>query len=189
MADVGGSEFQPKVVSRSSLVGTVIVLYGPKAVGKTQIAMLLERALGIHHLDCDVLITGWLAAGIQPHPTEGWLDQVEGTVLAALAEWELLSVEATGAWPCDWQLADDVEHAGHGVHRIWVHAPWQTTLERLRRRESSDRVPASEDEARVIYEAATEQASIHDFDLAIPTAEPLDQQNVVGTVGGLLRPK
>ena len=43
---------------------TVLVLYGPKAVGKSQVADVLQRRLGVHYVDADRLVLDLLAAGV-----------------------------------------------------------------------------------------------------------------------------
>jgi dephospho-CoA kinase len=42
---------------------TAIVLYGPKAVGKSWVAEVLRTHLGVAHVDADELVLGLLAAG------------------------------------------------------------------------------------------------------------------------------
>jgi hypothetical protein len=89
-------------------MATAIVLYGPKAVGKSWVAQALADRLGVEHVDVDALVLGLLATGVRPDPTDGWLAWVEQRVVAALDTHQLVSVEATGAWDSDWRLADDL---------------------------------------------------------------------------------
>lgn len=95
-------------------MATVIVLYGPKAVGKSWVAQALVDRLGVRHVDVDALVLDLLAAGVRPDPADGWLAWVEQRVVAALDTYPLVSVEATGAWDSDWRLADDLEARGVG---------------------------------------------------------------------------
>jgi len=104
-------------------MATVIVLYGPKAVGKSWVAQALVDRLGVRHVDVDALVLDLLAAGVRPDPADGWLAWVEQRVVAALDTHPLVSVEATGAWDSDWRLADDLEARGVRVLRVWVSAP------------------------------------------------------------------
>lgn len=102
-------------------MATAIVLYGPKAVGKSWVAEVLRTHLGVAH----------------------W---VRRRVVDALARHALVSVEATGAWDSDWRLADDLEVAGARVLRVWVSAPREVAMGRLAGR-TSRRVPVSAEEA------------------------------------------
>ena len=121
-------------------MATVIVLYGPKAVGKSWVAQALVDRLGVRHVDVDALVLDLLAAGVRPDPADGWLAWVEQRVVAALDTHPLVSVEATGAWDSDWRLADDLEARGVRVLRVWVSAPKHVTLQRLEER-TARRVP------------------------------------------------
>ena len=54
-------------------MATVIVPYGPKAVGKSWVAQALVDRLGVRHVDVDALVLDLLAAGVRPDPpTAGW---------------------------------------------------------------------------------------------------------------------
>ena len=64
-------------------MATVIVLYGPKAVGKSWVAQVLAERLGVHHVDVDALVLDLLDAGARPDPADGWLAWVEQRVAAA----------------------------------------------------------------------------------------------------------
>ncbi len=163
----------------------MVVLYGPKAVGKTQIARLLERDLGVHYVDCDVLVADAVAAGKEPDPNDGWLAEVEAALRTALAESDTASLEATGAWPSDWRLAEDLVALGHHVVRVWVSTAWPTSLERLRNR-TEPRVAVSEHDAETIYLRASSAASGEVFDLRIDTTEPLDEGQLRRDLGSLL---
>ena len=65
-------------------MATVLVLYGPKAVGKSWVARALADQLGVHHVDVDAVVLELLAAGARPDPADGWLAWVEQRVAAAL---------------------------------------------------------------------------------------------------------
>lgn len=155
-------------------MATVIVLYGPKAVGKTQIARLLERAIGCLYVDCDALIGDRVGRGVVPHPVDGWLLQVQEALRDALRRSELVSVEATVAWDSDWRLARELEEEGLRVVRIWVSTSWPVSLQRLRLRDDR-RVPMTETEAEAIYQRATARVLEEAFDLTIDTSQPLDK--------------
>jgi hypothetical protein len=79
------------------MAATVVVLYGPKAAGKSQVAAILRAQHGLTPIDPDVLVLDLLARGGRPHPWLGWLPQVEDAVERALQTSVAGSVEATGA--------------------------------------------------------------------------------------------
>jgi chloramphenicol 3-O-phosphotransferase len=54
----------------------VVVLYGPKAAGKSQVAEVLQAEHGVMHIDVDLVVLRLLDAGIRPHPQHGWLSQI-----------------------------------------------------------------------------------------------------------------
>jgi hypothetical protein len=93
-------------------MATAIVLYGPKAVGKSWVAQVLGERLGAEHVDADELVLDLLAAGTRPDPGDGWLPEVHRRVVDALQRHAPVSVEATGAWDSNWRLADDLEAPG-----------------------------------------------------------------------------
>jgi len=145
----------------------VVVLFGPKAVGKSTIARLLQQYGGVYHVDPDALVLTLIAAGGQPDPDTGWLHPVEQAVRVALARhhrW--VAVEATGAWESDWALVDHLERSGTRVVRVWVVAPLQTTLERLAER-TEPTVRISEQEARRVFMAASARAANERIDSVI----------------------
>lgn len=123
---------------------TVIVLYGPKAAGKSQVAGALRKR-GVADVDADELALDLLARGAQPHPQLGWLSEVESAVAEALREHDAVSVEATGALDSDWQLAEDFEAQGQQVLKVWVWALLALTLRRLATR---GRVPGPDHHGR-----------------------------------------
>jgi shikimate kinase len=166
-------------------MATVMVLYGPKAAGKSWVAQALAERLGVQHVDVDALVLDLLAAGVQPDPADGWLAWVEQRVLAALDTHQLVSVEATGAWDSDWRLADDLEARGVRVLRVWVSAPKQLALRRLAER-TARRVPVSAQEASWIYDQATVQATGRRLDARIDTGEQQDRASVVAVLRPLL---
>jgi gluconate kinase len=166
-------------------MATAIVLYGPKAVGKSWVAQTLAERLGVQHVDVDALVLDLLAAGVQPDPTDGWLAWVQQRVAAALDTHQLVSVEATGAWDSDWRLADDLEARGVRVLRVWVSAPKQLALQRLAER-PAPRVPMSVQEASWVYDHATIQAAGRCLDARIDTGEQQDPASVVAALRPLL---
>jgi shikimate kinase len=152
------------------VVATVVVLYGPKAAGKSHVAAILHAQHGLTHIDPDPLVLDLLARGDRPDPELGWLPQVEDVVERALHTSPAVSVEATGAWASDWQLASDLEDLGHRVLTVWVSAPLELTLRRLAER-TAPTVPVTPAEVRAIWTAANDRARTHTFDLVLDTSD------------------
>ena len=161
-------------------MATVIVLYGPTAVGKSWVARTLVQRLGVHHLVLELM-----AAGIQPDPVTGWLGWVAQHLRDALHRHPLVSVEATGAWDSDWRLARDLEASGARVLRVWVIAPKQVALQRLTDR-TAPRAPMSTQQASWIYDQATSQAAEQHFDAHIDTGHQQDPRQVLEALRPLL---
>jgi predicted kinase len=166
-------------------MSTALVLYGPKAVGKSWMAQVLAEHLGVYRLDPDELILRLRAAGRKPDPQDGWLAEVTTHVQDALARHDLVSVEATGAWASDWQLAHDLEAGGARVLRVWVSAPKEVAGRRFQTR-TTPRVPVTADEASWIYDAATARAASIRFDLKIDTSSAVDPAKVIEAVRPLV---
>src|SRR5687768_12891468 len=131
----------------------VVLIYGPKAVGKTTLAHALAEDAGVHHVDADTLVLGWLAQGHVPHPVQGWLSEVEAAVLDALTTHEMVASEATGSYESDWEMAERLVSRGCRLVRVWLCCPWEVALQRLHERKIP-RVPVSDVYARWIYEQA-----------------------------------
>jgi cytidylate kinase len=167
-------------------VASAIVLYGPKAVGKSWVAQTLSDHLAVHHVDADGLVLELLAAGVRPDPADGWLIWVKRSVDAALDTHERVSVEATGAWDSDWALADDLQATGIRVLRVWVSTAKQIALQRLAER-TTRRVPVSAEDASWIYDQATTKAAGRRVDAQIDTTRPLEPTVVLAVLGPLLR--
>ena len=168
-------------------MATAIVLYGPKAVGKSWVAEVLRTHLGVAHVDADELVGDLLAAGTPPNPVDGWLTWVRRRVVDALTRHALVTVEATGAWDSDWRLADDLEATGTRVLRVWVSAPREVAMGRLAGR-TSRRVPVSAEEASWIYDQATARAAGRRLDAWIDTGRPPDPAAVVAELRPLIQP-
>jgi hypothetical protein len=168
-------------------MATVIVLYGPKAVGKSWVAEVLRTHMGVAHVDPDELVGDLLAAGTRPDPADGWLAWVRERVLDALAGQALVSVEATGAWDSDWRLADDLEAGGARVLRVEVWAPKQVAMARLAWR-TRRRVPVPAEKASWIYDQATARAAGRRLDARLDTSRPPDPAAVVALLRPLLEP-
>jgi predicted kinase len=168
-------------------MATAIVLYGPKAVGKSWVARVLRERLGVAHVDADELVLELLAAGTRPDPVDGWLAWVLRRVADTLRHQALVSVEATGAWASDWRLADDLEAAGTRVLRVWVSAPREVAMGRLAGR-TTRRVPVPAREASWIYDQATARAAGQRLDARIDTGRPPDPASVVALLRPLLDP-
>lgn len=149
---------------------TVVVLFGAKATGKTALAHLLQQRAGVHHVDADTLVLQLLLRRQRPHPTMGWLLQVEQEVRAALEHHQRVSVEATGAWESDWRLPERLSADGVAVIRVHVRADLEITLARLRAGRRG-RVEVTLEEARWIYRQAERRAAVASFDSTIDTSE------------------
>lgn len=164
-----------------------MVLYGPKAAGKSWVAAELDRRAGVHHVDADRLVLELSARGRSPDPEQGWLAEVEEAVRRATDEHERVSVEATGAWESDWMLAGHLAAAGCRVLTVWVTAPLEVTLDRLAHRRSR-RVPVSPREARWIHTEASRRAASRTFTATIDTSGPPDPGRLDDLLTNLERP-
>ncbi len=98
-------------------------------------------------VDVDGLVLGLLDHGEEPDVEQGWLPSVESALRRALADHDVVSVEATGAWDTDYRLADHLEREGHKVLRVWVTASEDEWVARLRAR-TAGKVAVDEVEAR-----------------------------------------
>ena len=150
-------------------LSTVVVVYGPKAAGKSWVADELRRRAGVQHVDADRVVLDLLDRGARPDPQLGWLDQVEAEVLRTVGEHPLVSVEATGAWDSDWMLADRLAASGCRVLLVWVTAPLEVTLQRLAGRRSR-KVPVSRQDAAWIHGEATRRAAARSFAAVLDTS-------------------
>ena len=164
---------------------TVVVLYGPKAAGKTRLARRLSDELSVNHVDPDELVLNWTAQGLKPDPELGWLEPVLKKITSTLETSDTVSVEATGAWNSDWQLADILESAGINVLRIWLNAPEEILIERLRSRPEK-RFPVTEAEAKKIYEKATAEARNRSFVLKLCTRDDTFEDKAVITIRNII---
>lgn len=152
-------------------LGTLLLLAGPKGVGKSWVAEIAERDLGVHYLDADLVILARLENGSGPDFEDGWLEPVQAAAFDALARYPAVSVEVTGSWESDYKLARNAEARGHRVLRVWISAPLEETLARLRTR-ATRKVPVTETEARSTYERAQERAARERWDATIDTSGP-----------------
>jgi shikimate kinase len=162
---------KPPCARKEEPLGTLLLLAGPKGVGKSWVAEIAEHDLGVHYLDADLLILARLENGSGPNPEDGWLEPVQAAVVDALARYPAVSVEVTGSWESDYKLARNAEARGHRVLRLWISAPLEETLARLRTR-ATRKVPVTETEARSIYERAQERAARERWDATIDTSGP-----------------
>jgi hypothetical protein len=80
-----------------------------------------------------------------------------------------VSVEITGGWESDYKLIRSAEDHGHRVLRVWISAPLDETLERLRVRPTK-KVPVSEGEARATYAQAVSRAAREQWDARFDTS-------------------
>ena len=167
--------------------GTVLLLYGPKAVGKSHIARTLAARFSVEHVDPDAVVLEALARGAEPDPTEGWLTPIREVVLAALAPSGGVVTEATGAYVSDWVLGDELQSVGIRVVRVHITAPWEVTRERISAR-SEDRVAVSPEEARAIFRRSAENTRDRAFALAIDTTKALTEDEITRLFRPLLEP-
>lgn len=158
-------------------MSTVVVLYGPKAAGKSWVAEQLARRAGVWPVDADRLVLNLLDRGVRPDPELGWLGQVEAEVGRAAVDHPLVSVEATGAWDSDWLLADRLAASGHRVVPVWVTAPLEVTLQRLAARRSR-KVPVSQQDATWIHAEATRRAGGRSFAAVLDLSGPPDEHTL-----------
>jgi predicted kinase len=160
---------QPQSGALCACRGTLLVLAGSKGVGKSWVADIATRRFGVHYVDADVLILDLLERGSSPDPDDGWLNPVQGSVLDALTRYPAVSVEITGAWDSDDKLIRNVVDAGYRVVRIWITAPVEETLARVRAR-TIRRVAVSDAEARSTYQQAVDRARSEHWDATIETS-------------------
>ena len=152
-----------------SALGTLLLLAGPKGVGKSWVAQIAEQDFAVHYLDADLIILALLETGSRPDPDDGWLEPVQEAVFDALARHPAVSVEITGAWDSDYKLARNVEQRGHLVVRHLLSAPFPETLARLRAR-TSRKVSVSEAEARSTYFQAEQRTRREHWDARLDTS-------------------
>ncbi len=167
--------------------GQVVLLYGPKAVGKSVVARVLEERLGVSHVDADALILDCISAGVQPYPASGWLRPVERAVEAALAKHPVVSVEATGAYSSDWMLQERLAAAAARVIPILVWTDERTAMARLESRNSTRKVAVGRAEAARIYQAVNRQRRQRRFAVIVNTSETLDENRLVDAIAAQLR--
>jgi len=168
-------------------MGTLLLLGGPKAAGKSWLADLAATQFGVLHVDADVLIMDLISKGATPDPEDGWLAHVLAAVTEALDYHEVVSVEITGAWESDYTLCHHVESIGHEVRRIWITAPLDETLRRLGTR-TPPRVPISESEARSLYERGAARAAREHWDAVVDTSGERPTSAVAQVLRRLLDP-
>ena len=173
-------------VRASTQPGTVIVLAGPKGVGKSWVAELLAARLDIYHVDPDPLIAEWRNQGSEPDPHDGWLSQVRDAVVSALREHPAISVEMTGAWESDYKLCVQLEKLGHRVIHTSLIAPEEETISRLQLRRGG-RDSTTELEARAIFKSAVARGQNEEWDAVVDMSGPPDAGRIFETYASLLR--
>jgi pimeloyl-ACP methyl ester carboxylesterase/predicted kinase len=166
-------------------VGTLLLLAGPKGVGKSWVAAIAERDFGVHYVDADLLILDLLDHGAQPDPEGGWLEPVRAVVFDALTTYPAVSAEITGAWDSDYELADEAEQRGHRVVRLLISAPLDETLQRLRTR-TATKVPVSDDEAQVIFARVQDRVPGERWDATLDASGDEQPENVKRVLRELL---
>ena len=165
-------------------MNTALVLYGPKAVGKTWVARVLQENLGVVYVNADDVIPRLVSEGREPHPDEGWLREIEAEVLSAVADSRAVSVEATGAWESDWKLPDELAAKGIRTKKVSIWAPLEVCMARLHARPFPPPIP--DEEATWIHITSTRQAALRSFDLRLDTSSELVPADVVRAVRDLL---
>lgn len=164
---------------------TVFVLFGPKGVGKTHIARLLRSILGIHHVDADPIVLDLMSKGIQPDPTYGWLEPVQRAVEEALTDHSVVAMEATGAWPTDWEIVRRLSNKGVVVRTVRVTAPKAVAAARLASR-TEPRAPISKSEVEWIHDQSLTNLAGHQFDVHIDSADDLDEGRLLTEISDLI---
>jgi hypothetical protein len=165
-------------------MSTVVILYGPKAAGKTHLARTLDRQLGVYPIDPDRLIIEWIAQGLEPDPTDGWLENILNATRCAIAKHHFISVEATGAWDSDWKLARLMEDEGHKVLKFRINVPRSLATARLQNRQEA-RVLISNEEANWIWDQVELSHESHPVDLEIDGSDPMWESSVVSHLSRL----
>jgi gluconate kinase len=169
-------------------MGTAVVIYGPKGAGKSYLARMLERELGIHHIDPDALVLRWIEEkGMQPDQKDGWLQNLVESATNALRTRNVISIEATGAWDSDWKLPALLKDAGHDVITIRLLIDRATAMTRLSTRKEA-RVPVSASEADRIWKEADVRRRTQTVDLEIDAAGSDFGKRVVCYIREKLRP-
>ncbi|MBS0277161.1 MAG: AAA family ATPase [Proteobacteria bacterium] len=148
---------------------SVVIVYGPKAAGKSYLSQALERELGISHIDPDALVLEWIEQGHRPDPRNGWLTEIVAATKSALETHKAVSLEATGAWDSDWTLPGLLRDAGHEVITIRLLIDHATARARLSARQET-RVPVSASEVERIWNAANARRKSQKVDLEIDAA-------------------
>lgn len=167
-------------------MSTAVILYGPKAIGKTYLARILNYELGIYPIDPDEFVLEWKARGLQADPIDGWIEQIFHVTSAALKRFPVVSVEATGAWDSDWKLPKLLEEEGHNLLTIRINAPRSLVMSRLKNREEP-RVLVSEQESDWIWDQVELNSKRHSVDLEVNGSDPLWESKVVSHCSHLLR--
>lgn len=165
--------------------GIVLVLAGPKGVGKSSVAATLSEGLGIDAIDPDLIALEFIGAGVQPDRAEGWLAQIRGAVIASLTDHALVSVEMTGAWETDYELCRQLEGLGYRVIRTWLIAPEEVTVSRLKER-ASERVPVTDAEARDLYRIGVGRAKAEKWNAVFDLTRGRDRADMVAAFASLL---
>jgi shikimate kinase len=167
-------------------MGTVVILGGARGVGKTYAGELLETSLGVSYVDGDSSILGWIEAGLEPDPEDGWLAPMLSEVLRRLEALERVSVEVTGEWESEYTLMRRLAEAGHRVIRVWLTAPEDEVIERLIGRTRPRRLPATEAEARDVYRRGAERAARERWDLTLDVSGEPRPERILENVKPLL---
>ena len=148
---------------------TVVIVYGPKAAGKSYLSRALEGELGIYHIDPDTLVLEWIKQGLRADLENGWLQEIVAAVKFALETRNAVSLEATGAWDSDWKLPELLKDAGHDVITIRLLIDRATAMARLSARQET-RVPVSASEAERIWNETNARRNSQNVDLEIDAA-------------------
>jgi gluconate kinase len=167
-------------------MGLVVILGGPRGVGKTYVAELLEETSGVSYVDGDSSILGWMEAGIEPDPDDGWLEPMRDEVLRRLDTNVSVSVEVTGEWESEYKLMQRLEDAGHRLLRLWLTAPEEEVIERLMNRTRERRLPATELEGRGVYRRGAARAARERWDITLDISGPPNPALLLAEMGKLL---
>lgn len=136
---------------------TVILLIGPKGAGKTHLASRMEEEIGIPFLRVEPIwlkLMDEMEPGSRDFDNEG-LSRVLRSAREHLSAEGSVVLESTGTAPWFSDMLNALEKAGELV-LVRVHAPIETCLDRIHRRDASQHIPVSDDRIKEINALATQ---------------------------------
>ncbi|HLF71341.1 MAG TPA: hypothetical protein VI759_04245, partial [Dehalococcoidia bacterium] len=128
---------------------------------------------------------GWMEAGMKPDPEDGWMEPMLAEVMRRLEAHDFVSVEVTGEWESEYKLMRRLEDAGHRLIRVWLTAPEDEMVQRLKQR-TGPRLAATEEEARGVYRRGAARAAREHWDLILDISGEPRSDDVLSKIGALL---